>query len=723
MRKHTNENISLPTAVNLQVKNLTIVDPGSASGPMLTFNTASGWYMNEAEEIVLSTKGLDNIIQKHEYTEFMQPIKLTDCDESLIPQLIEGILYKKPGDTGLWWRTTEGEINIVNGAFNSRQPAPAPPTPAPTTIPLSSAPPPAHAPEESPEESPASTSIPLSSAPPPAHAPAQSPAHAPEESPAPPTPAPPTPATPPPAPPTPAPPLDTDAFVRNGPDVNLCNGALALSESVAEINTMLQVKHKDELILKANSDAIVCNKPIILTGQGILFGENSELRWKTDTSEQVLSTYEPFISYTAGNTIRTGDVICLNNGIAYKYIGGKVMHVSRINHANMATPRAVMYSVKYFKESSLLCVSLNTHTLFLLLNDAGLEMARYQYNNLTEYSTVIYCKNDICMLSVMNGTFVITKLSDIFATCVIQVTPLNLKASQVLNLAYDESNDILVLASYTNKLNINLINLANVYIGAHIDIPTEPIGHINLILLPGGIIIVSYAHHKTVLLYTFYDSPIVVGNTLYDYQCVKNISMIYDPMNSIIVSLDKSVTNTSYIQSFELVNLSLNYVAKKALSHIANPLTLTYNANCYLLTYLQDNIVYHKHIKYDAGINLNISYKGQNGPLMSDIFVHPFGKNFISVYNQRIELFINNFQGNPSEFVGIARTDALAGERVSVCIKGALFDSDIYLPAYYCGNKVYLNNVEADYPYNLSVQADGIFIGTCVSRNNIVVSI
>ena len=60
----------------------------------------------------------------------------------------------------------------------------------------------------------------------------------------------------------------------------------------------------------------------------------------------------------------------------------------------------------------------------------------------------------------------------------------------------------------------------------------------------------------------------------------------------------------------------------------------------------------------------------------------------------------------------------------TVCIKGQIFTSRLLLPKTLIGKKVYLSDTVRDFPYNLSNNnTSGVFVGTCVSDDSIVVGL
>lgn len=110
------DHLPKPSSTKLEHSKLNALDSGSAAEPAITFGgeQSSGWYLNKDGEIVFTSYGEDNIIQNYDYTEFRKSIMFNDDSTISDVEPGKGLLYKKPGSSGLWWRTADGEINLTD---------------------------------------------------------------------------------------------------------------------------------------------------------------------------------------------------------------------------------------------------------------------------------------------------------------------------------------------------------------------------------------------------------------------------------------------------------------------------------------------------------------------------------------------------------------------------------------------------------------------------------
>ena len=104
---------------NLTMKQSIHDHSGDAKNPTITFlhERDTGWYLSDNGEVRFTSLGLDNIIQNSNYSEFKNPVVLNENNsnfDSIIMNDKKGILYKKKNSDGLWWKTQDRDINLVN---------------------------------------------------------------------------------------------------------------------------------------------------------------------------------------------------------------------------------------------------------------------------------------------------------------------------------------------------------------------------------------------------------------------------------------------------------------------------------------------------------------------------------------------------------------------------------------------------------------------------------
>jgi uncharacterized coiled-coil DUF342 family protein len=111
-----NEDIlPIPTCIIHSFDKLPPISNGTRDEPGITFanDLSSGWYMKDSGEIVFVAAGSESIIHGKHYTQFTSSIVLEEYDD--VPTITDnrGAIFKKPGESGLWWRTKDGDINLI----------------------------------------------------------------------------------------------------------------------------------------------------------------------------------------------------------------------------------------------------------------------------------------------------------------------------------------------------------------------------------------------------------------------------------------------------------------------------------------------------------------------------------------------------------------------------------------------------------------------------------
>jgi hypothetical protein len=95
---------------------------GNTADPTITFDNdpTIGWYLNNAGEMIFTAQGYDNIVQAPDRTEFLCPVVINEIDEEFAPLPLnhKGILYRKPGSDGLWWKTLTCEVDLTASGNN-----------------------------------------------------------------------------------------------------------------------------------------------------------------------------------------------------------------------------------------------------------------------------------------------------------------------------------------------------------------------------------------------------------------------------------------------------------------------------------------------------------------------------------------------------------------------------------------------------------------------------
>jgi len=105
-----------PQGITYKVDKLRSGEHGCSGEPVIGFDEdpSTGWYLNCKGEVVFTSKGEDSILHTQKYTKFIKPLAIADSTQTITKLNNRGVLYKKPGDYGLWWKTENGEVNLIN---------------------------------------------------------------------------------------------------------------------------------------------------------------------------------------------------------------------------------------------------------------------------------------------------------------------------------------------------------------------------------------------------------------------------------------------------------------------------------------------------------------------------------------------------------------------------------------------------------------------------------
>jgi len=455
----------------------------------------------------------------------------------------------------------------------------------------------------------------------------------------------------------------------------------------------------------------------------------------------------PKLKFKAGCNIKKGDILCINDELVYKSFGGRIdylnsieneyklistnMFSSNVNSMNSNNPNAnsnIIICNSYYSETDIY----NTITIFSQL---GEKINEYNYtishdNNIL-FSKFIHYENETAyLLYYIKGETKLTlcKISGIFAfPFVRQILEIEINNEcESLEAVYDKINNLIMIVGYTlNNFVVVLVNNGDLLEIGTIDnsisniIITEN-KKLNILIIPGGTALISYGYSKTIIMYGMYNMIITSGETIMDYQSTDCISMLYNNKTGIITTVDKTISNYTYIQNFELFGTSIHKISSKLLIDTPEPLACSYNDiyDCYLLSYKQHSICY-KYIYIDDKINVGISFNSIEALHVN--LLNFYDCFFICLHfanNTHIYKFINHYNGNPIDYIGIADNNANIGEEVNITTKGEKFYYET--SNNWIGKKIYLSDTYQDYPNNLSIN-NGILIGMCLCKGVIYI--
>ena len=244
---------------------------------------------------------------------------------------------------------------------------------------------------------------------------------------------------------------------------------------------------------------------------------------------------------------------------------------------------------------------------------------------------------------------------------------------------------------------------------------------LTLLTVPGGTYIISYGAYKLPFMVASL-TDVVAGELYIDYQTNECPSMIYDTEKGQIVTFEKTITGSCYIQVLDILGTKLQKINTKMLSNdVVEPVQILEDgvivyrnaANCDVIRFFKHN----GHL--DFSTTIIEPFDGENA---TEILPLPVSKDFALISKGQVKL-LPKLSENPAEFIGVVVNKSLMS--VSVMSRGHLLDvSEIDdLPLEFIGRKLYLTNAKKDFPLNLSTDENkGVFVGKCIARNKILLA-
>ena len=339
------------------------------------------------------------------------------------------------------------------------------------------------------------------------------------------------------------------------------------------------------------------------------------------------------------------------------------------------------------------------------------------------------------------------------------------KRIETFDITYDStySLDILVLLIYYTSTNNMGAVLFKVYPDStdiiqsgysNDSILENPIIRKNktcrVLTIPGNIVLCSYANTKTFLLLpSDHNIAYSIGDYTLDNESDDCVDIIYDTENGVIISIEKTISETSFLQIYDIFGTKIDVIKTKKLgNNTIIPIGLSYNPNTsYFTLFYSDNLhngnikvqIFHNdgesintslifinnNVVYNSVMDNNKCILPNNGKL-----VYYRGNNRHSLlYKSGIDLyttsiFNDNYGIQPSAFIGLTNNEAKLGGDCEVILKGQIYYNDNMLPTNYVGKKIYIsgNSLDAKYPNNLTIVPLGnVFLGTVLTQNKILI--
>ena len=269
----------------------------------------------------------------------------------------------------------------------------------------------------------------------------------------------------------------------------------------------------------------------------------------------------------------------------------------------------------------------------------------------------------------------VTISSDTHSTCISGTY-------SAVNMVYDESINILVVVLVSSCVEIVLLS-DTLQIGYRsLTDLLSGTGNICLCLVPGQIVAIAYSNYKFfILLPSEFNSAFSQGEVFID-NCINCIDICYDVPNGLVVSVDETISNNC-CQLFDIIGMQLKLLYVKKLTISTSIQLQLDNSDNYLL-YYSTGVVIFKIIDNTIVINMIRSGTGK-----------------FTICNSQ-----------PSDFIGIVQyvTDVCY-----VCVKGSICYVD---GLDFIGKKIYFG---IDCSYDTSPINSNLLIGTCIGKNKILV--
>jgi hypothetical protein len=542
---------------------------------------------------------------------------------------------------------------------------------------------------------------------------------------------------------------------------NLSSGVVSSSGKLyKQTGTKSLIWNVDGEEIDISSKNIPVNIPDVNQNNVISEINNSITRCENNIKLQPTWT----IDIEAGERLKAGDIVGYNNDLSetvYKSIGGKWENISygatgnycklcklgnssvlfTINAGNNATLTATWLDNIAFTDSYTINTNLdssNVNTSIVQLDDKWYVLV-VSFSNL-EKSNIIHCKFQLepdlhkILAQPLISSEIDHPINAIDSTY-------DLVIDTIITVLYipDLSNYNIILLKGNSQSN-NALELGQI----HENVSNDPIidiaKQLHVLSLPGQVLLISYGNRKTTLLVTGWNSSITYGETIIEYESFDCVDMIYDVINGLVITLESTITPSCFIQAMDILGTKIQRLTTRNFKNqTMEPFSILYNTTGYYnllfsdvcgnisMQLLQfDGEEFISNMKYDVIPDLGI--KGYNSASRSGKWLFPLDKeNILAVWptgNGNIQLakFIDGYHGYPNAFIGMATNDTDESKTVTVMPIGFIYTSNILLNSSYLGKKLYLVNFNNTFPNNIGTSG-GSFIGTCLSRNKILLGL
>lgn len=470
---------------------------------------------------------------------------------------------------------------------------------------------------------------------------------------------------------------------------------------------------------------------------GRLENLNNNLYWKTPSTSVPLNlSYKETITYNASGNVKSGDLVCLDGtGRVFKCLGGRT---SKIDGDTRDFLEVYDYDLAHYV---MISVFDSTIRFDKITKSDNRTVQTYSRGiNSGSHLSVLQTDPDSYVVVYLNASIHVEKIVGVFSSVPVSSSLVISTVGDNLAAIYDSNSDCIIVAIHTIDHNFSVVlvaastmqlgtvetNISNLTVA-------ETDKRMSLVLIPGGTCLLSYGIVKTVFVITGVNSSVTVGDNFIDYESVDCVSMLYDTNHGVVISLEKTVSGSCYMQVLDVLGLSVQKITSKGFKNASvEPLGLVYNnqSDEYAILSSIGSNIYVQVVEFDGELikfglryldrELTYTDTPRKGTYMFEI---PNTRKLLYRFNG-LSMFEMNHQGNPSGYVGLAVNDATYGEPVDVVIKGHIWHHSAVLPTQWLGKKLYINDTSKNYPeYISSSPMNGVFIGTCLDRNKILLGL
>ena len=581
------------------------------------------------------------------------------------------------------------------------------------------------------------------------------------------------------------------AFVDGNSTIDNNDGRLNVSVAGKQVMSVAA----DSVNLVGKGASVLVSDKIEVSGQ--LLVDNAEVNASggilTTKAGDTHRTYQSSETFTVNGTdLKLGDVVGIQNdgsGLITKVSGGKWSNDMKISAGDSGDSSRTSLWDKFdethcirlstkervVEDKSILSLSVTVFTNNTVVGSMSLELDSKFSGYKPEPRAVSLCKLKDNKYVVGFGDYGSIKkvtlrqfrvtLSGDVPNMVVEseVRHEMEEAVETFDLTYEASGslDILIMTMYnfaSCNLDVALFSAFPHLQAGHVQnsVSADPvIGNNKTLctqLLPGHVVICSYGNNKCfLLLASSAGEAVSASDIIMDNDSLDCVDILYDSTNSVIMSVERTYTDTAYIQVSDMDGTKLNILRTKRLGrNTCVPLGLGHNPNTdnFVLFYADSVVggqVHAQVFTHDGeAITFGLVYSRSN---VDNLYTSPETKDGTNIpafgkqvwcrpsgvltaewvsgsESSSVANFDDNFGVQATAYIGMAMHNAPAGSECEVSMKGQIFTGDP-LPNTYVGKRVYLNNlINNSYPDNVTTSSHGnVFLGTCVTSNKILVGL